>query len=83
MNAELVRAGYTWVYQKYATDRSLSGLEAEAPRRRDRGAKARRVPAAQRGRGEGGLKEAVRLRRWRSYPRFTATNEPPKKRSPS
>ena len=30
VNAELVRAGYTWVYQKYATDRSLSGLEAEA-----------------------------------------------------
>jgi hypothetical protein len=27
--AELVRAGYAWVYQKYATDRSLYGLEAE------------------------------------------------------
>jgi endonuclease YncB( thermonuclease family) len=30
MNAGLVRAGYAWIYQKYATDRSLYRVEAEA-----------------------------------------------------
>jgi endonuclease YncB( thermonuclease family) len=30
VNAELVRTGHAWVYQKYATDRSLYRLEAEA-----------------------------------------------------
>ena len=30
VNAELVRSGYAWVYRKYATDRSLYGVEADA-----------------------------------------------------
>jgi micrococcal nuclease len=30
VNAELVRGGYAWVYQKYATDRSLYGLESRS-----------------------------------------------------
>ena len=30
VNAELVRSGQAWVYRKYATDRSLYGLETEA-----------------------------------------------------